>query len=88
MAFSPSEVVAATASSAAPLNNSVDKSVESLLPGTSITLQTETGNDGAATRWTRLLIRPSKDAIQELQKARLPLAKVYNMEFDLTCTRN
>ncbi len=87
MAFSPSEVVAATASSATPLNNYQSKWIESLLPGTAITLQTETDNAGAATKWTRLLIRPSKDAVQDLQKAKMPLAKVYNMEFDLTCTK-
>ena len=87
MAFSPSDVVAATASSATPLNNYEGNWVETLLPGTSMTLKTETGNDGAGTKWTRLLIRPSKEAVRELQEAKMPLAKIYNMEFDLTCTK-
>ena len=87
MAFSPSDVVAATASRATPLNNYEGNWVETLLPGTSMTLKTETGNDGAGTKWTRLLIRPSKEAVRELQEAKMPLAKIYNMEFDLTCTK-
>ncbi|QFP76608.1 hypothetical protein [Deinococcus sp. AJ005] len=87
MAFSPSEVVAATDSSADPLNNHVGPWIDTLLPGTSVTLHTRTGNQGAATKWTRLLIRPGAESIKELQKAKMPLAKVYNMEFDLTCKK-
>ena len=37
--------------------------------------------------WTRVLIRPGTNGIKKLQEARLPLAKVYNMEFDLTCKK-
>lgn len=87
MAFSPSEVIAATDDTAAPLNNYRGGWINTLLPGTAVTLQTATGSDGAATKWTRLLIRPSAGSIKELQKAKMPLAKVYNMEFDLTCTK-
>ena len=87
MAFSPSEVVAATDSSAVPLNNYKGQWIDTVFPGTSVTLQTETDNQGAATRWTRLLIRPGADSIKALQKAKMPLAKVYNMEFNLTCTK-
>lgn len=87
MAFSPLEVVAATESSAVPLNNYQVSWIDTLLPGTAVTLQAATGSDGAAIRWTRLLIRPGADSIRELQKAKMPLAKVYNMEFDLTCTK-
>ncbi|AZI41704.1 hypothetical protein EHF33_02205 [Deinococcus psychrotolerans] len=87
MAFSPSDVVVATNDSAAPLNNYKNQWIETLLPGTSMTLQTETDNRGTATKWTRLLIRPSADAVKELQKAKLPLAQIYNMEFDLICNK-
>lgn len=87
MAFSPSNVVAATDSGTLPLNNYVGQWIDTLLPGTSITLHTRTDTHGAATKWTRLLIRPEASAVRDMQKAGLPLAKVYNMEFDLTCKK-
>jgi hypothetical protein len=87
MTFSPSEIYAATATAATPLPNFQGRWIDTLLPGTAIILRTQTDDRGAATRWTRLLIRPDADAVRELQKARLPLARIYNLEFDLTCQK-
>ena len=89
MAFSPSDVVAATSSNqAVAMPNYTGQWIGSgLLPGTALTLETSTGSSGAATPWTRLMIRPNKESIKELQRAKMPLAKVYNMEFDLTCKK-
>ncbi|GAA4022307.1 hypothetical protein GCM10022631_40960 [Deinococcus rubellus] len=66
MAFAPSDVVAATDFSTAPLNNYQGSWIDTLLPGTAVTLQAVTGSDGAVTKWPRLLIRPSADAVKEL----------------------
>ncbi|MFB9992508.1 hypothetical protein ACFFLM_11070 [Deinococcus oregonensis] len=87
MLFSPSDVKAATGTGQAlDLNNYETSWVEKLLPGANITLTTY--NDTVAAKgFTRLLIRPKTDALEEIREAKLPLAKVYNMEFDLTCQK-
>lgn len=87
MAFSPGDVVAANkADNTLPLRNYAGNWIETLPPGAKITLKTTTENT-TQKGWTRLLIRPGDDNVRELQKAKLPLAKVYNMEFDLTCNK-
>lgn len=87
MMFSPSDVqVANKADNVLPLNNYVDRWTEQVPAGAKTTLQTTTNNT-TQKDWTRLLIRPGADSIKELQQAKLPLAKVYNMEFDLTCQK-
>ncbi|TSA83125.1 hypothetical protein FNU79_12385 [Deinococcus detaillensis] len=85
--FNATNVVAATDTSAMTFNNFVGDQTSALLPGTSTTFQAVTGGEGGATKWTRLLIRPGSDAIKYLQQQKYPLAKIYNMEFNLTCTK-
>ncbi|GAA5437053.1 hypothetical protein ACMT4L_14075 [Deinococcus sp. A31D244] len=88
MIFAPGDLyVANGAANATSMPNYDGQWIDTLLPGTNVTLQASTGSQPAGTNWTRLLIRPPADAIKELQQAKLPLARIYNMEFDLTCTR-
>lgn len=85
MLFSPSDVKAATGTGQAlDLQNYDGAWLEKLLPGANTTVTTYT-TTAAAKGFTRLLIRPGTDALQEIREAKLPLAKVYNMEFDLSC---
>ncbi|MFC4640236.1 hypothetical protein [Deinococcus hohokamensis] len=88
MMFSPSDVNAATAGgSATKMPNYDGPWLDDLLPGSNVTVRTFTGNLSKDQGFTRLLIRPDADAVKELKKERLPLARVYNMEFDLTCKK-
>lgn len=87
MLFSPSDVKAATGTGQAlDLQNYDGSWLEKLLPGANTTVTTYNSTT-AAKGFTRLLIRPGADALQDLREAKLPLAKVYNMEFDLTCQK-
>lgn len=87
MAFSPNDVKAANkAGNAEAMPNLDGPWVDELLPGSNITVKTRTGN-GSRKDWTRILVRPSADSIKELQDKKLPLAKLYNMEWDLTCKK-
>ncbi|MFC3859669.1 hypothetical protein ACFOPQ_02685 [Deinococcus antarcticus] len=84
---SPSDVKAANkAGNAVEMPNDEDGWLDTLLPGANTTVKTMTDNIKQK-GWTRLLVRPSASSIRELQDDKLPLAKVYNMEFDLTCTK-
>jgi hypothetical protein len=86
--FSPGDVKAATkGGQSQDLNNYDGSWLEKLLPGANTTVTTYTGSTNAAQGFTRLLIRPSADAVKGLQEAKFPLAKLYNMEFDLSCTK-
>lgn len=86
MSFSPSDVKAANkAGNAEELTNSEDW-MSTLMPGANITMKTTTGNSSRKD-WTRILIRPSDNSIKELRDNKMPLAKVYNMEWDLTCKK-
>lgn len=85
-AFNPSDVKAANkAGSAVEMPNSSNW-IQTLLPGANITMKTSTSSTDRKD-WTLILIRPDPDTIKELQQAKMPLAKVYNMEFDLTCKK-
>lgn len=87
MLFSPSDVKAATsAGQAIELQNYDGPWLEKLLAGANTTVTTYNNTD-AAKGLTRLLIRPGTGALQEIRDAKLPLAKVYNMEFDLSCQK-
>lgn len=86
MTFSPSDVKAANkAGNAVEMGNSGDW-IQTLLPGANLVMKTTTSSTDQKD-WTRILIRPDADSIKELQQAKMPLAKVYNMEFDLTCKK-
>lgn len=86
MLFNPSDVSLATTNAQAVETSNYDNGwFTELLPGTNVTVQPYANT--TVSNWTRLLIRPDAQSLKELQEAKLPLAKVYNMEFDLTCTK-
>lgn len=88
MAFSPSDVYGVTGTAnAIEMSNATGPWIDTMLPGTTMTLQTSTNNTVAGTTFTRLVIRPDADSVKRLQEEKMPLAKVYNMEFDLTCKK-
>lgn len=87
MMFGPSDVKAANkAGEAVDMPNYSGPWIDKLLPGSNITLKTFTSGTNQKD-WTRILLRPTASAIRDLQKEKLPLAKVYNMEWDLTCQK-
>ena len=87
MTFSPADVqVANKADNVLQLTQYEDSWIQTVPAGAKTTVKTTTSNT-TQKDWTRVLIRPSADGIRRLQEAKLPLAKVYNMEFDLTCKK-
>ncbi|EYB69577.1 hypothetical protein DEIPH_ctg004orf0097 [Deinococcus phoenicis] len=87
MLFYPADVKAVNrAGNAVETNNYDGPWFDRLLPGTHVTVRPSTGNTNIRD-FTRLLIRPGASFIKELRDAQLPLAKVYNMESDLTCKK-
>jgi len=86
--FSPGDVKAATkGGQSLDLTNYDGAWLEKLLPGANATVTPYTSSTTAAQGLTRLLIRPDADGVKGLQQAKLPLAKLYNMEFDLSCEK-
>lgn len=85
MVFDPSDVsVADGAGKSVAMSNYVGGWVKDAVPpGTQTRLQPTV----APGPYQRLLIRPGADSLKELNQAKLPLAKIYNMEFDLTCKK-
>lgn len=87
MTFSPGDVqVANKADNVLQLTQYEDSWIQTVPAGAKTTVKTTTSST-TQRDWTRVLIRPSADGIRRLQEAKLPLAKVYNMEFDLTCKK-
>lgn len=88
MTFSPGDLyVASGTANAMALPHSTGRWIETLLPGTGTALHTSSDALPPEVSWTRVPLRPGSEAVKSLQQAKLPLAKVYNMEFDLTCKK-